>query len=132
MIPQDCRYTTEHEWVRPDGPEHVKIGITDYAQGALGDIVFVELPAVGRKLSQMESFGSVEAVKAVSEIYSPVNGEVDAVNAALASDPSTVNRSPYDEGWMIRARITDKAQLEKLLTPAAYEEIVRGLEGSAG
>lgn len=132
MIPQDCRYTSEHEWVRPDGPGHVKIGITDYAQGALGDIVFVELPAVGATLSQMKAFGSVEAVKAVSELFSPVAGEVIEVNPALASDPATVNRSPYDEGWMIRARVADMTQIEKLLSPAAYEEMVRGLEGSAG
>jgi glycine cleavage system H protein len=89
MIPQDCRYTTEHEWVRPDGPEHVKIGITDFAQGALGDIVFVELPAVGTKLAQMQPFGSVEAVKAVSDLFSPVAGEVVEVNAALKGDPAT-------------------------------------------
>jgi glycine cleavage system H protein len=131
MIPKDCRYTNEHEWVRPDGPDHVKIGVTDYAQGALGDVVFVELPSVGTALHQMQPFGSVEAVRTVSDLFSPVTGEVAAVNEALSSDPGIVNRSPYDEGWMIRARITDPKELDALLTPDAYEEMVRGLEGGA-
>ncbi|MDM7916034.1 MAG: glycine cleavage system protein GcvH [Candidatus Eisenbacteria bacterium] len=131
MIPKDCRYTNEHEWVRPDGPDHVKIGITDYAQGALGDIVFVELPSAGTALHHMQPFGSVEAVKTVSDLFSPVNGEVAEVNEAIANDPSVVNRSPYDEGWMIRARIQNAKELDALLTPEAYEEMVRGLEGGA-
>jgi glycine cleavage system H protein len=132
MIPEDCRYTQEHEWVRKDGPEHVKIGITDYAQGALGDIVFVELPAVGTALTLMQPFGSVEAVKTVSDLFSPVEGEVAEVNSALGGDPAVVNRSPYGDGWMIRARVADMGQMEKLLSPAAYEALVRGLEGAAG
>jgi glycine cleavage system H protein len=132
MIPQDCRYTQEHEWVRKDGPEHVRIGITDYAQGALGDIVFVELPAVGTALAHMQPFGSVEAVKTVSDLFSPVVGEVVDVNAGLSSDPAIVNRSPYGDGWMIRARVADMGQLDKLLSPSDYEQLVRSLEGSAG
>ena len=129
MIPDNCRYTSEHEWVRPDGPDHVKIGITDFATGALGDIVFVELPGVGAALTAMGTFGSVEAVKTVSDLFSPVTGSVVEVNAAVQSDPSVVNRSPYDEGWMIRARITNPAEIQALLTPKAYEELVAGLEG---
>lgn len=128
-IPKDCRYTNEHEWVRPDGAGFVKIGITDYAQGALGDIVFVELPEAGRALKQMEAFGSVEAVKTVSDLFSPVTGEVVEVNDAIRSDASVVNRSPYDEGWMVRARVSNPAEIETLLTPEAYAEMVSGLEG---
>ena len=129
MIPDNCRYTNEHEWVCPDGPDHVKIGITDYATGALGDIVFVELPAVGAALKAMGTFGSVEAVKTVSELFSPVTGTVVEVNPGVQSDPGVVNRSPYDEGWMIRVRMTNPAELDALLTPKAYEEMVAGLEG---
>lgn len=128
-IPKDCRYTNEHEWVRPDGPGYVKIGVTDYAQGALGDIVYVELPEPGRSLKQMETFGSIEAVKTVSDLFSPVTGEVVEVNEAIRSDASVVNRSPYDEGWMVRARISNPAEIEKLLSPEAYAEMVSGLEG---
>jgi len=128
-IPKDCRYTNEHEWVRPDGAGFVKIGVTDYAQGALGDVVYVELPEPGRPLKQMEAFGSVEAVKTVSDLFSPITGEVAEVNEAIKTDPAVVNRSPHDEGWMIRARLKDAGELEKLLTPEAYEEMVRGLEG---
>lgn len=131
MIPKDCRYTSEHEWVRPDGPDHVKIGITDYAQGALGDIVFVELPSIGLTLARMQPFGTIEAVKTVSDLFSPVDGEVVEVNEAIKNDPSIVNRSPHGDGWMIRARLAQAAQIDDLLTPEAYEEIVRGLDGSA-
>lgn len=131
MIPKDCRYTNEHEWVRPDGPGHVKIGITDYAQGALGDIVFVELPAVGTALNKMQPFGSVEAVKTVSDLFSPITGEVAELNPAIQGDAGVVNRDPYGEGWMIRARVDDLADLDELLSPAAYETMVANLEGGA-
>ena len=131
MIPKDCRYTKEHEWVRPDGSGHVKIGITDYASGALGDIVFVELPAAGTALNQMQPFGSVEAVKTVSDLFSPVTGEVAEVNAAIQGDAGVVNRDPYGEGWMIRARVAIPAELDALLSPEAYEGMVRELEGGA-
>ncbi len=131
MIPKDCRYTNEHEWVRPDGPDHVKIGITDYAQGALGDIVFVELPAVGTALNKMQAFGSVEAVKTVSDLFSPITGEVVEVNAAIQRDAGAANRDPYGDGWMIRARVEDRADLEDLLSPEAYEAMVANLEGGA-
>ena len=130
MVPQDCRYTKEHEWVRREGDE-VVVGITDFAQSSLGDIVFVELPAVGRKLSAMGAFGSVEAVKTVSDLFSPVTGEVTAVNDAIKSDPSVVNRSPHAEGWMIRARMNDPRELEGLLAPAEYESLVAELEAGA-
>ena len=127
QVPKDCRYTKEHEWVRREGNE-VRIGITDYAQSALGDIVFVELPSAGRKLAQMQPFGSVEAVKAVSDLFSPVTGEVLESNGAIADDPSMVNRAPHGDGWMIRARLQDPAELEKLLSPQEYETLVAGLE----
>jgi glycine cleavage system H protein len=127
-IPKDCRYTKEHEWVRVEGDVAV-IGITDYAQSALGDIVFVELPKVGLKLVAEQPFGSVEAVKAVSDLFSPVNGEVAAVNAALGADPTVVNKSPYGDGWMVKAKISESAQLNGLLSPADYGTLVAGLEG---
>ena len=127
QIPKDCRYTKEHEWVRLEGSE-VRIGITDYAQSALGDIVFVELPAAGRKLTQMQPFGSVEAVKAVSDLFSPITGEVLEANTAVGDDPSVVNRAPFGDGWMIRARLADPAELEKLLSPQEYETLVAGLD----
>jgi glycine cleavage system H protein len=130
MVPKDCRYTKEHEWVRREGDE-VVVGITDYAQSALGDIVFVELPAVGRPLEQMESFGSVEAVKAVSDLYSPVTGAVVAVNPAITADPSVVNRSPHGDGWMLRARMTQASELDNLLTPEQYEVLVAELEAGS-
>ena len=128
MIPDNCRYTNEHEWVRPDGPDHVKIGITDFATGALGDIVFVELPAVGSALKSMATFGSVEAVKTVSDLFSPVTGEVAEVNPAVQTDPGVVNRSPYDEGWMIRARDRESRRAGG----PAHAQGVRGVGRRAG
>lgn len=119
-VPDGLRYTAEHEWVRAtDDPAVVDVGITDYAQGELGDIVFVNLPKVGDRFEAHQAFGTVEAVKAVSDLYSPLAGEVVAVNAALDSDPAAVNRSPYEDGWMIRLRV-DPAGLDTLLSPAAY------------
>lgn len=127
MVPKDCRYTKEHEWVRLEGDE-AWIGITDYAQGALGDIVYVELPSVGAGLSQGQTFGSVEAVKAVSDLFSPISGTVTAVNDALASDPPVVNREPHGAGWMIRARLSKPAEMDGLLTPDDYDALVASLE----
>ena len=127
-IPKDCHYTKEHEWVRRDG-DAALIGITDYAQSALGDIVFVELPKVGQKLAQMQPFGSVEAVKAVSELFSPISGEVLAINTAIADDPTVVNKSPYGDGWMIKAKLANPAELSGLLGPDEYAKMVAGLEG---
>ena len=129
MVPKDCRYTNEHEWVRVDGEGFVKIGITDYAQGALGDIVFIELPAPGTALSQMQPFGTIEAVKTASDLFSPVDGEVAESNGAVQDDPALINKSPFEEGWLIRAKIGDPARLDQLLTPEQYEELIQGLEG---
>jgi glycine cleavage system H protein len=127
MTPKDLRYSKEHDWVRLDGDDHVKIGITDYAQGELGDIVFVELPATGTSLEPGEPFATIEAVKTVIDLNSPVTGEVVEVNEALANDPSVVNQSPYEEGWFIKARLSDPSEVDALLTAEAYDELVEGL-----
>ncbi len=120
-VPDDLRYTAEHEWTRSTGAAGViEIGITDYAQGELGDVVFVNLPKVGEKLDAHQVFGTIEAVKAVSDLYSPLAGEIVAVNAGLDADPAAVNRSPYEEGWMIRLKADDPGQLDTLLTAEAY------------
>jgi glycine cleavage system H protein len=120
-VPDDRRYTTEHEWARPTEEAGVfLIGITDYAQGELGDIVFVNLPKVGDRFSAHQAFGTIEAVKAVSDLYAPLAGEVVAVNAALDADPALVNRDPYGEGWMVQLRADRPADVEDLLTAAAY------------
>lgn len=122
-IPSDLKYTKEHEWVSLDG-EIATIGITDYAQGELGDIVFVELPAVGESISQMDSFGTIEAVKAVSDLYAPISGEVTEVNEALEDDPLVINRDPYGKGWMVKVRVSDAGQVEQLLDDTGYREIL--------
>lgn len=120
-IPADLLYSEEHEYLKPTDEEGVYlVGITDYAQGELGDIVFVELPGVGDQLGKGEVFGTVEAVKAVSDLYSPVDGEVVAINDALDGDPSLVNSDPYGDGWMLRLRISDPSQLDELLGPDEY------------
>jgi glycine cleavage system H protein len=123
MYPNDLKYTKDHEWVRLDGGE-AAVGITDFAQRQLGDVVFVELPEVGRKLKQGEVFGTIESVKAVSELFSPVSGEVTAVNAELASHPESVNGKPHDT-WMIRLRPSDPSDAGHLLDSAAYMELVK-------
>jgi glycine cleavage system H protein len=123
MVPTDLRYTKDHEWVRVDGDE-ATIGITQYAAEQLGDIVFVELPETGRTLEQFATFGVVESVKAVSDLFAPLAGEVVAANDALAASPELVNSDPYGEGWMLRLRVGDAAQLEDLLEPDAYDELV--------
>jgi glycine cleavage system H protein len=121
QIPDDLLYTVEHEYVARSGePAVVRVGITDYAQGELGDVVFVNLPKAGDRLEAHQAFGTIEAVKAVSELYSPVAGEVAEVNGALDGDPAVVNRDPYGAGWMISLRIDDPAALGSLLTPSAY------------
>jgi glycine cleavage system H protein len=123
MIPADLRYTKEHEWVRVDG-DIATVGITRHAADQLGDIVFVELPAPGRSLEQFATFGVVESVKAVSDLFAPVGGEVVEANGALASTPEVVNSDPYGAGWMLRIRLADAAQVDGLLDPAAYEALV--------
>lgn len=124
-IPPDLLYTEEHEYVRrTDSENEVIVGITDYAQGELGDIVYVELPDVGAKFGRMEVFGTIEAVKAVSELYSPIGGEVIAVNEALEDDPALVNQDPYGDGWMIRIKIESASQLEELLPAEDYRALI--------
>lgn len=124
MIPDDLKYTKEHEWIMVNG-DHGTVGITDYAQGELGDIVFVELPRVGTRVEQMESFGTMEAVKAVSNIYAPVSGEVLESNPALKNKPELINSDPYGEGWIIKLKIEDPSELENLLSPGDYEELLK-------
>jgi glycine cleavage system H protein len=123
MVPGDLRYTKEHEWIRVEGDEAV-IGITQYAADQLGDIVFVELPDVGRALERAATFGVVESVKAVSDLFAPVSGEVTAGNDALGGTPEVVNTDPYGEGWMVRVRLADASQLDALLDAAAYEQLI--------
>ena len=120
-IPEHLLYTEEHEYVhKGDADDVVEIGITDYAQGELGDVVYVDLPKAGAKFGRMEAFGTIEAVKAVSELYSPISGEVIEVNEALEGDPSLVNKDPYGAGWMIRMRATKPAELDSLMSPSDY------------
>jgi len=120
-VPKDLRYTKEHEWVRVRGDE-AEIGITDFAQGELGDVVFVELPSAGARVAQMKGFGTIDAVKTVSDLFAPVSGEVVAVNPELKDNPALINQSPYEKGWMIRIRMASPAELESLLTADAYEK----------
>ena len=121
-VPADLRYTKDHEWVRVDGDE-ATVGITSYAAGELGDIVFVELPEIGSTLEQAGTFGVVESVKAVSDLFAPVGGEVIARNEELAGRPELVNADPYGEGWMIRIRLGDATGVGELLDAAAYERL---------
>jgi glycine cleavage system H protein len=122
MVPADLRYTKDHEWVRVDG-DHATVGVTDFAANQLGDVVFVDLPAVGRAVDQFGTFGVVESVKAVSDLFAPVGGEVVEVNPALADKPELVNSDPFGEGWMIRLRVADPSQVAGLLDAAAYEQL---------
>ena len=119
-IPDDLRYTEEHEYVRKSGDGVVEVGITDYAQGELGDVVYVELPAVGTKLGKHDVFGTIEAVKAVSELFSPLAGEVVEINSRLDGEPALVNSDPYGAGWMIRLKPEDTAAVDALMDAADY------------
>ncbi len=121
--PADLKYTREHEWIKDNGDGTATVGITDFAQGELGDIVFVELEEVGFEFSQDDSFGTVEAVKTVSDLYAPVDGEITEINEALEDNPELVNEDPYGEGWMVKIRLSDPSQLEDLLSASQYEEI---------
>jgi len=124
-IPKELRYTKDHEWVRESGdPQVVEVGITDYAQGELGDVVFVELPKAGASFKSHDVFGTIEAVKAVSELYSPVSGTVVESNKALEQDPALVNRDPFGQGWMVKVKIKDAKELEGLLRADAYAKHV--------
>lgn len=122
-IPADLKYTKEHEWLKIEG-NTATVGITDYAQGELGDVVFVELPAVGNEVKIMNAFGTVEAVKAVSEIFSPISGRIVEINSLLEDDPMIINRDPYGDGWMIKIDASDPSELEKLLTSEQYSSLI--------
>jgi len=122
-IPDDLFYTEEHEYLKPTDEDDVYlVGITDYAQGELGDVVFLEFPDAGATFDRMEAFGTIEAVKAVSDLYSPVKAEVLAVNEALEDDPALVNSDPYGDGWMLRIRALDESELGELLDASQYAE----------
>ena len=124
-IPKELRYTKDHEWVRETGdPQVVDVGITDYAQGELGDVVFVDLPKAAAAFKQHDVFGTIEAVKAVSELYSPVAGAIVESNKALEQDPALVNRDPYGKGWMVKVKVKDAKELEGLLRADAYAKHV--------
>jgi glycine cleavage system H protein len=123
MYPSEFRYTKEHEWVSIDG-DTATIGITDHAQDQLGDVVFVELPQVGVRTQAMQSFGTVESVKAVSDIYAPLTGQVAAINETLVDTPEKLNESPHADGWLIKIKIEDKSQVENLMTAEAYQAYV--------
>jgi len=123
MVPTDLRYTTDHEWVRVDG-DTATIGITEFAAGQLGDVVFVDLPDPGTTVEQFGTFGVVESVKAVSDLYAPLSGDIAESNGALAEQPELVNSEPYGAGWMIKIRLANPAQIETLLEPAAYDKLI--------
>ena len=125
ILPDDLKYSQSHEWSRLDGGS-VKIGITDYAQDQLGDIVFVELPDVGTVFQKGEEFGTVESVKAVSELYIPISGEITAVNTSLEDSPELVNNDPYNNGWMLELNPSDPAEMDTLLSNDAYLETLKG------
>jgi glycine cleavage system H protein len=122
MVPGDLRYTKDHEWVRVEG-DTATIGVTDFAAGQLGDVVFVDLPAAGKTVEQFATFGVVESVKAVSDLYAPVSGEVVEVNQELGGSPELVNSDPFGAGWMIKVRLGDATQVDGLLDPAGYEQL---------
>ena len=122
-FPEELKYTEEHEWVMVED-EVVTVGITDFAQDQLGDVVFVELPAVGTMVEAGKPFGVVESVKAVSDVYAPVSGEVVEINEELPDSPETINTSPYDDGWMIKIKPSDPAELKELMDADAYQEFI--------
>lgn len=123
-VPEDLHYSKDHEWVRVDG-EVAIIGITDYAQDSLGDVVYVELPKAGEEFSANEPFGSVESVKAVSEVFTPIAGVVAHINESLADEPETVNSDPYGNGWMVRLKMSNPGEVDSLLTAAEYEDFTK-------
>ena len=123
-VPEDLHYSKDHEWVRVDGDVAI-IGITDYAQNSLGDVVYVELPKAGDEFSANEPFGSVESVKAVSEVFTPIAGVVAQINESLADEPETVNSDPYGSGWMVRLKMSNSGEVDSLLTAAEYEDFTK-------
>jgi glycine cleavage system H protein len=124
-IPENLKYTKDHEWVKVEG-EIATVGVTDFAQGELGDIVFVEIETVGETLEKEETFGTIEAVKTVSDMFMPMSGEIIEKNEALDDSPEVVNKDPYGKGWMIKVKITDPSEFEELLDAKAYSELVEG------
>ena len=122
-FPETLKYTKDHEWIRIEGDTGT-VGITDYAQGELGDVVFVELPVVGRSVRQHESFGTIEAVKAVSDLFAPMSGAVTDVNAAVAATPDAVNKDPYGKGWMVKLKLANPAEASALLDAKAYRALI--------
>tara|TARA_B110000285_G_scaffold103622_1_gene117971 strand:+ start:146 stop:523 length:378 start_codon:yes stop_codon:yes gene_type:complete len=122
-IPSDLKYTKDHEWVKVEG-NVATVGITDFAQGELGDIVYVEVETEGEELDQEEVFGSIEAVKTVSDLFMPVSGEITSFNDALEQDPETVNKDPYGAGWLVKIDMSDASQVEGLLSPDQYQELI--------
>lgn len=127
MYPNDFRYTKEHEWVKVEGGEAI-VGVTDFAQKQLGDIIYVELPEVGKTLEVHQTVGVIESVKSVSDVYSPVAGEVVAVNEELNQAADLVNKDPHGKGWIVRLKVRDKAAVEELMTASDYEKYLEGLE----
>jgi glycine cleavage system H protein len=122
-VPDNCKYTDKHEWIRMKGDE-AYVGITDYAQGELGDIVYIEIETVGEKLALGEAFGTIEAVKTVSDLFMPVSGEILEFNSKLEDEAELVNKDPFGEGWMIRISIDNPAELDELLSPEQYRELI--------
>ncbi len=127
MYPDNLYYSKDHEWLRLEGEEAV-LGITDFAQKQLGDIIYVDLPQPGKVLEAHQTVGSVESVKSVSDVYSPVSGEVVAVNSELAQSPDLINKDPHGQGWIVRLKIKDKAEVNNLMKAAEYEKYLEGLE----
>lgn len=122
-FPENLKYTKDHEWIRIEG-DHGVVGITEYAQGELGDVVFVELPQVGKQVKQAETFGTIEAVKAVSDLYAPVAGEVVEINKDLEKSPESVNKEPYGKGWMLKIKLSNLPELGGLLDAKAYRALI--------
>jgi len=127
MYPENLYYTKDHEWLKVEGEEAV-VGITDFAQKQLGDIIYVDLPQTGKSLEVHQAIGSVESVKSVSDVYSPVSGEVIEVNSELAQTPDLINKDPYGQGWIVRLRLKNKAEINNLMKAADYEKYLEGLE----
>ncbi|WP_106181079.1 glycine cleavage system protein GcvH [Prauserella shujinwangii] len=124
--PEELRYTEEHEWVAVRDADTVRVGITEYAQDQLGDVVFVDLPEVGRQVDAGEAFGEVESTKSVSELFAPLDGEIVAVNGAVADSPELINSDPYGEGWLVEVRVSDAAAIDGLLDADAYQRVIEG------
>ena len=125
MVPDDRKYTQEHEWIQIEGDIAI-VGVTDYAANELGDIVFVELPEIGDEFSQGDTVGTIESVKAVADLYLPVSGEIVAINDEVVDSPELVNSSPLDEGWLVKVRLAETAELDTLLDAASYQDLIGG------